>query len=297
MMKRRGLGSLGVDVLLSAVTSTRAEPAAAGNELKLLPIESVRRGKYQPRGQIKTEDLEALAASIRAQGLVQPIVVRPADKGYELIAGERRWRAAQLAGLLEIPAVIKPADDAAAAALALIENIQRQDLNAIEEAAALKRLLEEFGLTHQQTADAVGRSRAAVSNLLRLLDLSGEVRQMLIDGEIEMGHARALLALQMAQQVEAARTVAMKKLSVRETERFVKRLIEVPKLARVSVSASPDIAFLQRRLEEALGARVALLDTGKGRGKLVIHYSSIGQLDGLLERFGLSETPAAVNDL
>lgn len=294
MTKRRGLGGLGIDVLLSAASGAKAVQQQAGRDgdLKLLPIESLRRGKYQPRGVIQSEDLETLAASIRAHGVVQPVVVRVLEGGtYELIAGERRWRAAQLAGLTEVPALIRKADDAAAAAMALIENIQRRDLNPLEEAAAFRRLIEEFGLTHQETADAVGRSRAAVSNLLRLLDLHPDVQALVNAGELEMGHARAVLALQGEAQLRAAQQVADQQLSVRETERLVQRLSEAKDEVgrRAAVTPDPDIASLERRMEDRLGTRVQLKQDGKGRGRLTIHYLSLDQLQGLLEQLGVAE--------
>lgn len=286
MNKRRGLGSLGVDVLLS----TRKESVGArGDLLKHLPIEDIRRGQYQPRGKIKTEDLESLVASIRAQGLVQPVVVRAVDTGYELIAGERRWRAAQLAGLTEIPALIKNVDDAATAAMSLIENIQRQDLNPLEEATALNRLLEEFNLTHQEVADAVGRSRAAVSNLVRLLDLEADVQTMLRDGKLEMGHARALLPLPAKAQLALARLIAEHGFSVRETERRVKQQMNAASVApkAAPVKADPNLRDLERRVGEFLGAKVDVQTSAPGKGRLVLHYSSLDQLEGLLERMGV----------
>ncbi|MGD8643794.1 MAG: ParB/RepB/Spo0J family partition protein, partial [Chromatiales bacterium] len=219
--KKPGLGR-GLDVLLSGAAGARNDRSE--EDLRQLPVEEIRRGRYQPRGEIKPEALQELADSIRAQGLVQPVVVRPVEGGFELIAGERRWRAAQLAGMHRIPAVIREIPDQAAAAMSLIENIQREDLNPLEEAQALQRLIAEFGLTHQQTADSVGRSRTAVTNLLRLLELSEEVKTLLADGALEMGHARALLALNGARQAQAARHVAQRGLSVRETERYVQSL-------------------------------------------------------------------------
>jgi ParB family chromosome partitioning protein len=231
------------------------------------------------------EALEELANSIRAQGVVQPIVVRPIGGGrYEIIAGERRWRATQLAGLHEIPAVVRDVPDQAAMAMALIENIQREELNPMEEAQALYRLIEEFGLTHQQTADAVGRSRASVSNLLRLLGLNEDIKRMLGNGDLEMGHARALLALSGEQQSEVARSVVGKGLSVRETERLVKRTLEGPQPgAAKEKRPDPDIHRLEQDLGERIGARVAIQHGAKGKGKLVITYNSLDELDGILE--------------
>ena len=281
--KKPGLGR-GLDALLSAASAAREETPASDSDLRRLPVEQIRRGKYQPRLHIRTEALQELADSIRAQGLVQPVVVRPVAGGFELIAGERRWRAAQLAGLHEIPAIVRPIPDQAAAAMSLIENIQREDLNPLEEAQALQRLIHEFGLTHQQTADSVGRSRAAVSNLLRLLELADETKVLLDRGELEMGHARALLALSGSAQVEAARHVAGKGLSVRETERYVQAQLQrasQPKPAR-EAAKDPDVQRLEADLADRLGARVAIQHGNKGKGKLVIQYNSLDELDGIL---------------
>jgi len=268
-------------------------PAPAGDELAKLPLDVLQRGRYQPRVDMRTESLAELADSIRAQGVVQPIVVRPLgpegaghSQRYEIIAGERRWRAAQLAGLGEIPAVIRRIPDEAAIAVALIENIQRENLNPLEEARALSRLISEFGLTHQQAADAVGRSRVAVSNLLRLLDLPQEVCTLLEQRAIEMGHARALLALaHKRQQSEVAALVAKKGLSVRETEALVRRL-QSPPAAGGSGEAErrdPNVERLEQELAEKLGARVAIQHSSRGRGKLVVSYNSLDELDGILE--------------
>jgi ParB family chromosome partitioning protein len=279
--KKPGLGR-GLDVLLSGAAGARNDRSE--EDLRQLPVEEIRRGRYQPRGEIKPEALQELADSIRAQGLVQPVVVRPVEGGFELIAGERRWRAAQLAGMHRIPAVIREIPDQAAAAMSLIENIQREDLNPLEEAQALQRLIAEFGLTHQQTADSVGRSRTAVTNLLRLLELSEEVKTLLADGALEMGHARALLALNGARQAQAARHVAQRGLSVRETERYVQALqsgIQAAK-RKPSQQRDPDIARLEGDLAERLGARVAIQHGGTGKGKLVIQYNSLDELDGII---------------
>jgi ParB family chromosome partitioning protein len=258
-----------------------AEPVSIVREL---PLDLIERGRYQPRTDMDPAALEDLAASIRAQGVVQPIVVRPLLGGerYEIIAGERRWRAAQIAGLENIPAVVREVPDQAAVAIALIENIQREDLNPIEEARALNRLIEEFALTHQETADAVGRSRAAVSNLLRLLELAGEVRTLLENGDIEMGHARALLALQGEAQGQAARLVVARGLSVRETERLVRRMLQEPAGPKAAVAVDPDTRRLQDDLAERLGARVSIQHTVRGKGRLVIQYNSLDELDGIL---------------
>ncbi|HET6654877.1 MAG TPA: ParB/RepB/Spo0J family partition protein [Gammaproteobacteria bacterium] len=276
MAKRKALGR-SFDTLLSSTAAPEA-----GDALKTLPVDLIQRGKYQPRKDMHADTLEELADSIRAQGVVQPIVVRPlSGSRYEIIAGERRWRAAQIAGLHEIPAVIKDVPDRAAIAMALIENIQRENLNPLEEARALERLIDEFEMTHQQASEAVGRSRAAVSNLLRLLELTPATAKMVEEGRLEMGHARALLALKDAQQDAAAREVAAKGLSVRETEKLVRRLGE-PKKPAPTRRLDPDIRRLQEDLTERLGARVTVQTGPKGRGKLVINYTSLDELDGIL---------------
>ncbi|MCG5513250.1 ParB/RepB/Spo0J family partition protein [Ectothiorhodospira shaposhnikovii] len=288
MAKRKtGLGR-GLDVLLSSAgaTGARSEPEAheaGGAGLRQIPVEQVSRGRYQPRVSMRPEALEALAESIRAQGVVQPVVVRPVAGGYELVAGERRWRAAQMAGLREIPAVVREVPDQAAAAMALIENIQREDLNPLEEANALQRLIHEFGMTHQQAAEAVGRSRAGVTNLLRLLELEGPVKALLDEGRLEMGHARALLALVEGEQVTAARQVVEKGLSVRETERLVQALLKNAKQeAAPPPPRNPDVARLESELSDRLGARVNIQYNTKGKGRLVIQYNSLDELDGIL---------------
>ena len=281
--KRAGLGR-GLDVLLSGAGMTDAADADAA-ELRQLPIESISRGKYQPRVSIRPEALQELADSIKSQGLVQPILVRPVSGGYELIAGERRWRAAQLAGLHEIPAVVREIPDQAAAAMSLIENIQREQLNPLEEANALARLVDEFGMTHQQVADAVGRSRAAVTNLLRLQELESAVKKLIEAGSLDMGHARALLGLSGDQQRQAARQVADKGMSVRDTERLVKNWLrqgEKP-AADKSPRRSPELEALESEISERLGARIDIQYDKKGRGKLVIHYNSLDELDGIIE--------------
>jgi ParB family chromosome partitioning protein len=274
-------------------TATAAASPRTGldEELLRLPLDQLQRGQYQPRVDMRPESLEELASSIRAQGVVQPIVVRPlarVDAGgqrYEIIAGERRWRAAQMAGLPDIPAVVRRVPDEAAIAMALIENIQREDLNALEEARALDRLIREFGVTQQQAADAVGRSRTAVTNLLRLLDLAPEVAALLEKREIEMGHARALLGLtQRRQQVEVGSLVAKKKLSVRDTEALIRRLINPPSSAASGPPAlDPNVAQLQSRLTDTLGARVAIEHSARsGKGRVVVSYNSLDELDGIL---------------
>lgn len=281
MIKKSGLGR-GLDKLLSSANS---ESVTDASQLKLLAVEKISPSPYQPRKNIAQEGLQSLADSIKAQGLVQPIVVRKlADGQYELIAGERRWRASQLAGLLEIPAIVRELPDQAAAAMALIENIQREDLNALEEAQALNRLIHEFGLTHQQTAEAVGRSRAAVSNLLRLLELESQCKVLLEEGKLEMGHARALLALQGKQQIELAHKVAQYQLSVRATEKLVKQTLagELQAMIAPKPTLNADISQLQSRLADTLGAKVSINHSKRGKGKLVIEYNSLDELDGIL---------------
>ncbi len=284
-VKKRGLGR-GLDALLGGIEPVGSPPQGTPSkegDLRHLPVDLIRRGKYQPRVDMHPESLEDLANSIRAQGVVQPIVVKPAGGGeFELIAGERRWRAAQLAGLQEIPAVVRDVSDQAAMAMALIENIQRENLNPMEEANALQRLINEFQLTHQQTAEAVGRSRAAVSNLLRLLELNDDVKRLVEQGRLEMGHARALLALKGAPQSAAARSVVEKGLSVRETERLVRRLSSESPARPAPARIDPDIRRLQEELSEKLGAGVQLQHGAKGKGKLVIQYNSLDELEGIL---------------
>lgn len=286
MAKKRGLGR-GLDALLGSAAVAHAETDGEDGTMRELPVDLIRRGRYQPRMDMNPEALEELASSIRVRGVVQPVVVRSADDGvhYELIAGERRWRAAQLAGLDAIPAVVRAVADDAALAMGLIENIQREDLNPVEEANALKRLIEEFDLTHQAAADAIGRSRAAVSNLLRLLELDAEVRTMLERGELEMGHARALLGLEAALQRQAAAEVSRKGLSARETETLVKRL-RSPKASRRKTSRSkdPDVQRLEEELAGELGAVVRVRHGASGRGSLTVEYSSLEQLDGIIAR-------------
>jgi ParB family chromosome partitioning protein len=281
MTKKPRLGR-GLDALLGA----SLEANTGREELKQLPIDLLQRGKYQPRTHMDPQALEELAASIKAQGVVQPIVVRPLpNANYEIVAGERRWRASQLAGLQTVPAVIRHIPDEAAIAIALIENIQRENLNPVEEANALQRLIDEFHMTHQRVAEAVGRSRAAVTNLLRLLTLQTDVREMLEKGKMDMGHARALLALDGAQQSRAARQVVERGLSVRETENLVRKLSEKsPARKGTRAAADPDVRRLQQKLSDKLGAKVRIQPGRKGRGKLVIEYTSLDQLDGILAR-------------
>jgi ParB family chromosome partitioning protein len=256
--------------------------------LKKLPLDLISPGPYQPRSIFDADRLEELAESIRQQGVIQPIVVRTkGDNDYELIAGERRWRAAQIAGIEDIPAIIREVPDEIAIAMALVENIQREDLNPIEEARALRRLVDEFQMTHQEAGDAVGRSRSAVSNLLRLLELSEEVRELVDARHLEMGHARALLTLEDSLQAKAAREVVQKGLSVRETEQLVRRM-KNPPVQKTRV-LDPDVQRLQDKLSEKLCARVQLSNNAKGKGKMVITYNSVDELEGILEQMGLSE--------
>jgi ParB family chromosome partitioning protein len=276
-MKAKGLGR-GLDALLGS--ATEAEPRDA---LLTLPVARIRPGRYQPRTKMDQQALAELAASIRSQGLMQPLLVRPVDRDrYELIAGERRWRAAQMAGLDEVPALVREVADDAALAMSLIENIQRENLNPMEEAAGIQRLVDEFKMTHEQAADAVGRSRSATTNLLRLLKLARPVQEMLMEGALEMGHARALLALDGARQIEAGKRVAAKGLSVRETEALVNALLQGPSVQRKRVDR--DLARLEEEISERLGTTVEIRAGKKGSGKLVVHYSSLDHLDELVKK-------------
>ena len=282
--KKRGLGR-GLDALLGG--DAEREPTSEGDgELRTLTIAKIQPGRYQPRHAMDPERLDELAASIRAQGVIQPIVVREISRDrYELIAGERRWRAAQKAGLTEIPALIKEVPDQAVVAMALIENIQRENLSPLEEAQALSRLIQEFHLTHQETADAVGRSRAAVSNLLRLLDLPAEVKRLLDERKLDMGHARALATLPEDRATLLALQAAEHGWSVRELEEAARRAETQPKgKAKKTPARDPNIAALERDLAEKLATRVVIAHARSGRGKLVIHYHSVDELDGILER-------------
>jgi ParB family chromosome partitioning protein len=298
--KKRGLGR-GLEALLGPKAAAETAPLEAqpGEALRQLPVTQLQPGRYQPRTGMDQAKLAELAESIRAQGVIQPIVVRviegadPVGKGarYEIIAGERRWRASQLAGLTEIPAVVRVVDDHAVVAMALIENIQREDLNPLEEALALQRLIDEFDLTHAQAADAVGRSRAAVSNLLRLLELPPEIRVLVETRAIEMGHARALLTLAPQAAVSLARQAAEHEWSVREVEHRVQQLMSgqvagatARKAKAAKAKPQADIATLERELSESLGTRVNVLHGRAGKGRLVIHYSDLDSLDGVLER-------------
>lgn len=286
MGKRKGLGR-GLEALLAAgqEDDLKLGSEQTGEErLRILPVESLIRGKYQPRHDIPPEALEELAGSIRAHGIMQPLVVRKiGHEQYEIIAGERRWRAAQLAGLEVVPTLIKNVSDDAALAMSLIENIQREDLNSIEEAQALCRLQQEFELTQQQVADAVSKSRSTVTNLMRLMSLEVEVRKLLEHGDLEMGHARALLGLSSKVQLDAARAVVAKNMSVRQTESYVRNLLQGKKASVINDQLSPDIKRLEEKLSDQLGAAVAIQHNAKGKGKLVLKYNSLDELDGILE--------------
>ncbi|WP_207060726.1 ParB/RepB/Spo0J family partition protein [Motiliproteus sp. SC1-56] len=288
MVKKRGLGR-GLDALLGStgVEDSPVELAASGGEeaLRHMAVDKIQRGIYQPRRDMDPDALEELANSIRAQGVIQPIVVRPVDMGrYEIIAGERRWRAAQLAGLTEIPVTVREVPDEAAIAMALIENIQREDLNPIEEATALQRLMDEFELTQQKVAEAVGKSRTTVTNLLRLIKLTPEVKRMLEYGDLEMGHARALLALNdHDKQVTTAKEVVGKGLSVRQTEELVKK-VQAGKTKPARPEPDPALAALEERLASSLGLKVKINAGEKGDGRLTIQYQSLAELEAILGR-------------
>lgn len=293
-VKKRGLGR-GLDALLGGGNSTQSaggdgvDASAAvthsgpDQSRRELPVDLIQRGKYQPRRDIEPESLRELADSILAQGVIQPISVRPVgDQRYEIIAGERRWRAAQLAGLDVIPVVIREVSDQAAIAMALIENIQREDLNPIEEAASLQRLQREFDLTQQDVATAVGKSRSTVANLLRLMTLQADVQRLVEHGDLEMGHARALLGLEGSNQSQAARTVVSKGLTVRQTEALVRHLLAKKTVPVAAKQIDPNIRHLQDDLSRRLGAPVQIQHSAKGRGKLVLTYNSLDELDGIL---------------
>jgi ParB family chromosome partitioning protein len=287
--KRRGLGR-GLDALLTS--NKEIDGVAQSNltsvddsELQYLPIEQLQQGKYQPRKDMSADALEDLSNSIRSQGIIQPIVVRNVSENtYEIIAGERRWRAAQIAQIDKVPCIIKNVEDEAAIAIALIENIQREDLNAMEEAIALERLLTEFELTHQEVANAVGKSRTTVSNLLRLNKLNEDVKTLLEHGDIEMGHARALLALEDDLQSNTARTVVAKDLTVRETEALIKKIQAPEKIVEETIK-DPDTKSLEQNLSEKFGSQVTIAHNKKGKGKLVISYTNLDELDGIVARF------------
>jgi ParB family chromosome partitioning protein len=286
MIRPKGLGR-GLDALLVSSDDDEGQRES----LQMLPVDRLRPGKYQPRTRMDAASLAELALSIKEQGVMQPILVRPVDGSrFEIVAGERRWRAAQQAGLREVPALVRTVPDQAALAVALIENIQREDLNPLEEAKGLERLIEEFGLTHEAAAKAVGRSRSAVSNLLRLTSLAPPVQEYLLAGKLEMGHARALLALPVAQQSGAASRVVEAQMSVRETERMVHALQnpEQRTQRKVRFARDGDTLRLENEIGEHLGAVVRLEPGRKGAGRLVIRYSSLEQLEGIVERLGAS---------
>ncbi len=279
MASIKGLGR-GLDALLGGDSAD----VKAGDALRTLNVTQLQPGKYQPRTHMDQESLVQLAESIKAQGIMQPILVRPiAPEKFEIIAGERRWRAAQLAGLTEVPVLVREIADEAALAMALIENIQREDLNPLEEANGIQRLIDEFAMTHQAAADAVGRSRSAVTNLLRLQTLSAKVQEMLMQNRLDMGHARALLGLSGAKQLVAAEQIAQQKLSVREAENMVKRLSATPS-KKLAKSTSSDVTRLQEELSETLGAVVKIQTAKNGAGILKIQYANLGQLDDILSK-------------
>ncbi len=283
MIKPKGLGR-GLDALLGGGKADDTQSKTEGS-LRELPVSTLVPGKYQPRTRMDKAALEELAQSVKDRGIVQPILVREVTGGkFEIVAGERRWRAAQIAGLATVPALVRDIPDEQALGIGLIENIQRENLNAIEEAAGIKRLIDEFKLTHETAAQAVGRSRAAVSNLLRLLELAKPVQEMLMDAKLDMGHARALLALSKAKQVELAHQIIAKSLSVREAERLVKHESDPPKTGKSKLSADADTRHLENDLAEKLGTRVAVKADKKGKGSLTIDFMSFEHLDGILER-------------
>lgn len=285
MVKKRGLGKSLDALLVGSVTTATESQFNSAEKLCRLPVDLIQRGKYQPRQEIDSEALEDLASSIRAQGIIQPIVVRHILGGrYEIVAGERRWRAAQLAGMNEIPAIVRDIPDEAAVAIALIENIHRESLNSIEEAIAYQRLIEEFSMTHQQVAEVLGKSRASITNSLRLLTLTEEVKNMLSHGQLEMGHARALLSLPEPLQLEAAQIIVSKKLSVRETEELVHRF-QVPNMPAMPKAIDPDIRRLQDDLAERLRLSIGIQHSSKGKGKVVIQYKNLSELDTILAYF------------
>jgi len=284
--RKRGLGEKGLSALLKGSSVNLKKETTQDGQLQQLPIELLQRGKYQPRRDMDPEALEELAESIRQQGVIQPIIVRAiSDDLYEIIAGERRWRAAQLANLDKVPALIRDVDDNSAVAMALIENIQRENLNAMEEAMALQRLQVEFELTQGEVAEAVGKSRSTVTNLLRLIQLTDEVKLMLEHGDLEMGHGRAMLSLKDEQQIQVARQVEQKSLSVRQTEALVRKLQEQQideETKKEKIKVDPNVRRLQENLSEKIGAVVNVEHTSKGKGKLVIKYNSLDELDGII---------------
>ncbi len=287
-VKKRGLAKgRGLDALLGSIQKEKLQLEAQGNDhgqLKQIDVSQLKRGAYQPRRYIHEADLTELAASIEKHGVMQPIVIRPVDDAqhpYEIIAGERRWRAAQIAGLKHVPAIVRDLSDQVAIALALIENIQRQDLNPIDQALALQRFHDEFGLSHQEIADTVGKARATISNLLRLLSLSEDVKQLMLEGLLDMGHARAILSLKMDAQLKVAKMVIEKGLSVRQTEQLV-RDWNAPKTADQKTPVQNDLQQLTQKLSERFSANVKIDHNKQGKGKLVIHYHSLDELDGIL---------------
>jgi ParB family chromosome partitioning protein len=290
MARKKALGR-NLDALLgkTRAAAEQSDPGGEASALKDLPLDAIQPGRYQPRSAMNSEKLEELAESIRSQGLVQPVVVRPLARAgrYELIAGERRWRACRMAGQTAIPALVRDVPDEATLALALIENIQRENLNPLEEASALQRLIDEFELTHGQAAASVGRSRVAVSNLLRLLELDSEVRELVDQRRLDMGHARALLALDRSDQISAARQVVSLDLSVRQTEALVRRIKEGDDTDRKppAPARNPDLERLEQELTETLCAPVSIRHARSGKGQVTIRYTSLDELDGLLERF------------
>ena len=280
-MKLKGLGR-GLDALLDR----ESDGAPVSERQTTLPLDQLQRGRYQPRTKMDDASLQELAASIRKQGLMQPILVRPLEGGrHEIIAGERRWRAAKIAGLAEVPVLVREVPDSAALAMALVENIQREDLNPLEEAGGVQRLIDEFKLTHQEAAEAIGRSRAATSNLLRLLNLQKVVQAMVFDGKLEMGHARALLGLEGRRQESVAKRVAARGLSVRQTESLVNAIVHPSSKARRRINSDRDVARLEEELSEEMGTTVQIRPGKKGAGKLVVAYSSADHLEDLLSRF------------
>ena len=283
--KKRGLGRG-----LNAMLPKKEEVAPPKTGLDEIPIEFIQPGKYQPRTYFAEESIAELSDSIKAQGVIQPIVLRPiGDDRYEIIAGERRWRAAQLAGMEKIPAVIRTVDDESALAMSLIENIQREDLNPLEEATALQRLIDDFQFTHQEVADAVGKSRSAVTNTLRLTQLALPVAEMLVAGDLEMGHARALLTLEVNEQVAVAKQVVARGLNVRQTEELVRAAVKTTGATGVKRARDADTRRLEQNLGQTLGQPVQIRHTKKGTGKLVISYSSLDELDGILSKMGYQE--------
>ncbi|HET9113407.1 MAG TPA: ParB/RepB/Spo0J family partition protein [Burkholderiales bacterium] len=279
MKRTRGLGR-GLDALLAGDDS----PPVHG-EMKAVPVHQLRSGKYQPRTRMDTDSLNSLAESIRSQGVMQPILVRETgEQQFEIIAGERRWRAAQIAGLEEVPVLVRIVEDEAALAMALIENIQREDLNPLEEAAGIQRLIDDFDMTHQTAAEAVGRSRSAVSNLLRLLNLPASIQRMMMDMQLDMGHARALLALPGPSQATVAEEVVQRQLSVRETEKLVSRHLKPTPAEKKEIKQDRDVMNLMERLSDGLGTKVSIKTRKNGAGQLLIDYTDIAQLDNIINR-------------